>query len=114
MMDIFEEKQDFESVKNDLAEIQQLIQLERKVPKIRSFSQIKDHLNVELMYLSAHQDRTSELDSENQQAKMTKSNNFLDLTDEMVFPPTSQFVPTDLMMRKLIMAAFQQWETTNY
>jgi len=65
------------------------------------------------MYLNAHFDRMNEAEIEKLPSKMPDSNYYLDLTDELVFPPTAQFLPTDLLMRKLITAAFQQWLSTS-
>ncbi len=113
MTDICCRKEDFESAKNELAGIQLMIQKARKVPRIRSFFQIKEHLSAEMMYLNAHLDRMNEADIESSPAKKLGPNHYLDLTDELVFPPTAQFLPTDLLMRKLITAAFQQWTSTN-
>ncbi len=65
------------------------------------------------MYLNAHLDRMNEADIEKLPSKKPGPNHYLDLTDELVFPPTAQFLPTDLLMRKLITATFQQWLSTS-
>ena len=70
---------------------------------------MQDHLNVNLTYLRTHWDKMNEPSYKEPQPHVPNKA-MSNLNDDIVFPPTSQFVPTDQFMCKLIMAAFREYE----
>lgn len=62
-----------------------------------------------MMFLKSHVDWMKEEPETLPPPKKAGPVDFLYLTDDIVFPPTSQYLPTELFMRKLILATFSQW-----